>query len=52
MTGTAMTEAEEIFDIYKLPVITIPTNKKMYVKNLMIKYLEQKKKNIMLLQIK
>ena len=29
MTGTAMTEAEEFFDIYKLPVVTIPTNKRM-----------------------
>ena len=28
-TGTALTEAEEFFEIYKLPVITIPTNKKM-----------------------
>ena len=27
MTGTAMTEAEEFFDIYKLPVVSIPTNK-------------------------
>jgi len=33
MTGTAMTEAEEFFDIYKLPVITIPTNKKMLRKD-------------------
>ncbi len=29
MTGTAITEAEEFFDIYKLPVVSIPTNKKM-----------------------
>ncbi len=29
MTGTAMTEAEEFFDIYKLPVVSVPTNKKM-----------------------
>ena len=29
LTGTAMTEAEEFFDIYKLPVVSIPTNKKM-----------------------
>ena len=27
MTGTAMTEAEEFYDIYKLPVVSIPTNK-------------------------
>src|SRR3982751_3750041 len=26
MTGTALTEAEEIFDIYKLEVVEIPTN--------------------------
>ncbi len=29
MTGTAMTESEEFYDIYKLNVVTIPTNKKM-----------------------
>ena len=29
MTGTAMTESEEFFDIYKLNVVSIPTNKKM-----------------------
>jgi preprotein translocase subunit SecA len=29
MTGTAMTEAEEFYDIYKLNVVSIPTNKKM-----------------------
>ena len=29
MTGTAKTEAEEFFDIYKLEVIEIPTNKTM-----------------------
>ena len=29
MYGTAATEAEEFFEIYKLPVIIIPTNKKM-----------------------
>ena len=29
MTGTALTEAEEFFDIYKLNVVSIPTNKKM-----------------------
>ena len=26
MTGTAMTEAQEFFDIYKLDVVDIPTN--------------------------
>jgi preprotein translocase subunit SecA len=29
MSGTAMTEAEEFFKIYKLDVVTIPTNKPM-----------------------
>ena len=29
MTGTAKTEADEFFDIYKLDVIEIPTNMKM-----------------------
>ena len=26
MTGTALTEADELFDIYKLEVVEIPTN--------------------------
>ena len=29
MTGTAITEAEEFFDIYKLKTVSIPTNKPM-----------------------
>ena len=33
MTGTAATEAEEFFDIYKLPVVSIPTNQKMIRKD-------------------
>ena len=33
MTGTAMTESEEFFDIYKLNVVSIPTNKKMIRKD-------------------
>ena len=33
MTGTAMTEAEEFFDIYKLNVVSIPTNNKMVRKD-------------------
>ena len=33
MTGTALTEAEEFYDIYKLNVISIPTNKKMLRKD-------------------
>ena len=32
-TGTAATESEEFFEIYNLPVITIPTNKKMIRKD-------------------
>ncbi len=34
MTGTAITEAEEFFDIYKLNVVSIPTNKKMQRRDL------------------
>jgi preprotein translocase subunit SecA len=33
MTGTALTEAEEFLDIYKLPVVSIPTNQKMIRKD-------------------
>ena len=33
MTGTAITEAEEFFDIYKLNVVSVPTNKKMLRKD-------------------
>jgi preprotein translocase subunit SecA len=33
MTGTAMTESEEFYDIYKLNVISVPTNKKMLRKD-------------------
>ena len=33
MTGTALTEAEEFYDIYKLNVISIPTHKKMIRKD-------------------
>tara|TARA_B100000700_G_scaffold113550_1_gene127615 strand:- start:5856 stop:8423 length:2568 start_codon:yes stop_codon:yes gene_type:complete len=33
MTGTALTEAEEFFDIYKLNVLSIPTNKEMVRKD-------------------
>jgi len=32
-TGTAITEAEEFFEIYNLPVISVPTNKKMIRKD-------------------
>ena len=33
MTGTAITEAEEFYDIYKLNVVSVPTNKKMLRKD-------------------
>ena len=33
MTGTAMTESEEFFDIYKLNVVSVPTNRKMLRKD-------------------
>jgi len=33
MTGTAETEAEEFLDIYKLPVVSVPTNNKMIRKD-------------------
>ena len=33
MTGTAITEAEEFYDIYKLNVVSIPTNKEMLRKD-------------------
>ena len=33
MTRTAATEAEEFLDIYKLPVVTVPTNQKMIRKD-------------------
>ena len=32
-TGTALTESQEFFEIYNLPVIVIPTNKKMIRKD-------------------
>ena len=33
MTGTALTEAEEFYDIYKLNVVSVPTNKKLIRKD-------------------
>ena len=33
MTGTAITEAEEFFDIYKLKTVSVPTNKPMVRKD-------------------
>ena len=44
MTGTAITESEEFFDIYKLNVVSIPTNNKMIRKDFNDLILEQKKK--------
>ena len=32
-TGTAQTESEEFYEIYSLPVVSIPTNKKMIRKD-------------------
>ena len=32
-TGTALTESEEFYEIYNLPVVVIPTNKKMIRKD-------------------
>ncbi len=32
-TGTALTESEEFYEIYNLPVVSIPTNKKMIRKD-------------------
>ena len=32
-TGTALTESQEFYEIYKLPVISIPTNKEMIRKD-------------------
>ncbi len=32
-TGTAATESEEFYEIYKLPVVVVPTNKKMIRKD-------------------
>ncbi len=47
MTGTALTESEEFFDIYKLNVVSIPTNNKMVRKDLndLIFRTEQEKYN-------
>ena len=50
MTGTAITEAEEFFDIYKLNVISIPTNNQMIRKDFNDLILEQRKKNTMQLR--
>ncbi len=47
MTGTAATEAEEFLDIYRLPVVSIPTNNKMIRKDLNDQiFRTEKEKNI------
>ena len=53
-TGTALTEAEEFFEIYSLPVVEIPTNKKMIRKdfNDQIFRSEKEKDNAILKKIK
>ncbi|MEK9742184.1 MAG: preprotein translocase subunit SecA, partial [Pelagibacteraceae bacterium] len=54
MTGTAMTEAEELFDIYKLDVVEIPTNVAMTRKDLndQIYRTEKEKLNAIISDIK
>ena len=51
MTGTAMTEAEEFYDIYKLNVVSIPTNKNVS-KDFNDQILELREKKTMQLLIK
>ena len=53
-TGTALTEAEEFFEIYNLPVVVIPTNKKMIRKdfNDQIFRSEKEKNNLIIKKIK
>ena len=54
MTGTAMTEAEELFDIYRLDVVEVPTNVSMSRKDLndQIFRTEKEKLNAIVLDIK
>jgi len=54
MTGTAMTEAEELFDIYRLDVMEVPTNVSMSRKDLndQIFRTEKEKLNAIVLDIK
>jgi len=53
-TGTAVTESEEFFEIYNLPVVVIPTNKKMIRKdfNDQIFRTEKEKNNAIIERIK
>jgi preprotein translocase subunit SecA len=47
MTGTAETEAGEFWTIYKLDVVTIPTNRKSLVMTTKIKFTKLFVKNTM-----
>ncbi len=53
-TGTAVTESQEFFEIYNLPVVVIPTNKKMIRNdfNDQIFRTESEKNNAIVLKIK
>ncbi len=53
-TGTAVTESQEFFEIYNLPVVVIPTNKKMIRNdfNDQIFRTESEKNNAIILKIK
>ncbi len=53
-TGTAVTESQEFFEIYNLPVVVIPTNKKMIRSdfNDQIFRTESEKNNAIVLKIK
>ena len=47
MTGTAETEAGEFWDIYKLDVVVIPTNKSIIRMTVKTLFTKQRGKNIM-----
>ncbi len=50
-TGTALTEAEEFFEIYNLPVVVIPTNRKMIRSDLNDQiFRTEKEKNIAIIK--
>ena len=50
-TGTAITEAEEFFEIYNLPVVVIPTNKNMIRKDFNDQiFRTEKEKNIAIIK--
>jgi len=53
-TGTAITESQEFYEIYSLPVVVIPTNKKMIRKdfNDQIFRTEKEKNNAIIIKIK